>query len=64
MEDMYSDSHNTNVTSFLVFNTSYTCQTDEETKKTVGMFLCMTQNGEMCTVGTYSRFSGKDAHEE
>ena len=30
--------------------------TDEDTNKTDGMFLCMTQNGEMCTIGTAPRF--------
>ena len=30
--------------------------TDEDTNKTDGMFLCMTQNGEMYTIGTAPRF--------
>ena len=52
MEDMYCDSDCNNVILITVINTFYTCQADVETKMTVGMFLCMTQNGEMCTVGT------------
>ena len=52
MEDMYSDSDYNNVILFTVINTSYTCQADVETNMTVGMFLCMTQYGEMYTVGT------------
>ena len=48
MEDMYSDSDYTNVKIFTVINTFYTCQTDGNTKKTVGKFLCMAQNGERC----------------
>ena len=35
---MYSDNGNTNVTSFLVLSTSYTCQADENTKMTDGMY--------------------------
>ena len=64
MEDMYSDSDDTDVTSFPVLNTSFTSQADEDTKMTDGMFLCVTQKEEMCTVGASPRFSGKDAHEE
>ena len=52
VEDMYSDSSYNNVILFTVINTSYTCQADVETKMTMRMFLCMTQYGEMCTVGT------------
>ena len=48
---MYCDGDDNNVISFTVINTFYTCQADVNTKKTVGMFMCMTQNGEMCTVG-------------
>ena len=51
MEDMYCDSDYNNVILLPVINTFYTCQADVDTKMTVGMFLCMTQNGEMCTVG-------------
>ena len=46
-EDMYSVSYYNNVILFTVINTFYTCQADVETKMTVGMFMCMTQNGEM-----------------
>ena len=52
MEDMYCDSDYNKVILFTVINTFYTCQADVENKMTVGMFMCMTQNGEMCTVGT------------
>ena len=50
MEDMYCDSDDNKVIVFTVINTFCTCQADVETKMTVGMFMCMTQNGEMCTV--------------
>ena len=53
MEDMYCDSGYNNVILFTVINTFYTCQADVGTNMTVGMFLCMTQNEEMCTVGTF-----------
>ena len=46
---------------FTVINTFYTCQADVDTKMTVGMFMCMTQNGEMCTVGTSSCISREEA---
>ena len=52
MEEMYCDSDDNNVILFTVTNTFYTCQADVDTKMTVRMFMCMTQNGEMCTVGT------------
>ena len=42
MEDMYCDSDDNNVILFTVINTYNTCQTDVDTKMTVGMFLCMT----------------------
>ena len=45
MEDMYCDSDYNNVTLFTVINTFYTCQADVETKKTVGMFLCNAEWG-------------------
>ena len=61
MEDMYWDSDNNNVIFFTVINTFYTCQADVETKMTVGMFLCMTQKGEMFTVGTSTRLSCEEA---
>ena len=48
MEDMYCDSDYNNVILFTVINTFHTFQADVKTK----MFLWMTQNGEMCTVGT------------
>ena len=51
MEDMYCDCDDNNVILLLVINTFYTCQADVDTKMTVGMFMCITQNGEMCTVG-------------
>ena len=52
MENMYCDSDDNNVILFTVINTFFTRQADVETKMIVGMFLCMTQNAEMCTVGT------------
>ena len=52
MEDMYCDSDYNNVILFVVINTFYTCQAGVKIKMTVGMFLCFTQKGEMCTVGT------------
>ena len=61
MEDMYCDCDDNNVTLFTVVNTFYTCQADVETKMTVGVFVCVTQNGEMCTVGTSTRRSCEDA---
>ena len=61
MEDMYSDNNYNNVIIFTVINSFYTCQADVETKMTVGMFLCMTQNGEMCTVGTSTCLSCEEA---
>ena len=62
MEDIHRDSDNNNVILFTVINTFYTCQADVETKMTVGMFLCMTQNGEMCTVGTSACLSCEEGH--
>ena len=50
MEDMYCDSDDNDVILFTVINTLHTCQADVDTKMTLGMFMCMTQNGEMCTV--------------
>ena len=61
MEDMHCDSDYNNVILFTVINTSYTCQAVVETKMTVGMFLCMTQYGEMCTVGTSACRSCEEA---
>ena len=46
---------------FTVINTFYTCQADVEIKMTVGMFVCMTQNEEMCTVGTSACLSCEEA---
>ena len=60
-EDMYCDSDDNNVILFTVINTFYTCQADVDTKMTVGMFMCMTQNGEMCTVGTSTCLSCEEA---
>ena len=51
MEDMYCDSDDDHVILLLAINTFYTCEADVDTKMTVGMFMCMTQSGEMCTVG-------------
>ena len=51
-EDMYCDSDDNNVILLPVINTFYTRQADVDTKMTVGMFECMTQNEDMCTVGT------------
>ena len=48
---MHCDSDYNNVILFTVINTFFTCQADVDIKITVGMFVCMTQNGEMCTVG-------------
>ena len=61
MEDVYCDSDCNNVILFTVINTFYTCQADVETKMTVGLFLCVTQNGEMCTVGTSTCLSCEEA---
>ena len=61
MEDMYCESDYNNVILFTVMNTFYTCQADVETKMTVSMFLCMTQNGETCTVGTSTCLSCEEA---
>ena len=61
MEDTYCDSDDHNVKLFTVINTFYTCQTDVDTKMTIGMFMCMTQNGEMCTVGTSTCISCEEA---
>ena len=58
---MYCDSDDNNVILFTVINTFYTCQADVDTKMTVGMFMCMTQNGEMCTVGTSTCLSCEEA---
>ena len=58
----YCVSDYNNVILFTVINTFYTCQADVETKMTVGMFMCMTQNGEMCTVGTSTCLSCEEAH--
>ena len=64
MEDMFCDSDDNNVMLLLVINTFYTCQADVDTKMTVGMFLCMAQNGEMCTVGTSACLSCEEGHVE
>ena len=61
MEDMYCDSDDNNVILFTVINTFYKCQADVDTKMTGGMFMCMTQNGEMCTVGTSTSLSCEEA---
>ena len=61
MEDMYCDSDYNNVILFTVVNTFYTCQADVDTKMTVSMFMCMTQNGEMYTVGTSTCLSCEEA---
>ena len=61
MEDMHCDSDDNNVILVTVINTFYTCQADVETKMIVGMFVCMTQNGEMCTVGTSTCLSCEEA---
>ena len=61
MEDMYCDRHDNNVILLSVINTFYTCQADVDTRMTVGMFMCMTLNGEMCTVGTSTCLSCEDA---
>ena len=61
MEDMYCDSDDNNVILFTVINTFYTCQADVKTKITVGMFMCVTQNEEMCAVGTSTCFSCVEA---
>ena len=61
MEDMYCESDDNHVILFTVINTFYTCQADVDTKMTVGMFMCMTQNGEMCTVGTSTCLSCEEA---
>ena len=50
MKDMYCDSDDDNVILLLMINTFYTCQADVDTKMTVGILMCMTQHGEMCTV--------------
>ena len=52
MQDVYCDSDDNNVILLPVINKFYTCQADVDTKMTVGMFMCITQNVEMCTVGT------------
>ena len=52
MEDVYCDSDDNNVILLPVINKFCTCQADVDTKMTVGMFMCITQNVEMCTVGT------------
>ena len=56
MEDMYCGSDYNNVLLFTVINMCYTCQAGRKTKMTVGMFLCMTQKGEMCSVGNHTRW--------
>ena len=56
LEDMYCDSDYNNVI-LSVNNTLYTCQAGVKIKMTVGMFLRITQKGEMCTVGTSTRLS-------
>ena len=61
MEEMYCDSDYNNVILFAVINTLYTCQAGVKIKMTVGMFLCVTQKGEMCTVGTSTRLSCEEA---
>ena len=61
MEDMCCDSDDNNVILFTVINMFYTCQADVDTKMTVGMFMCVTQNGEMCTVGTSTCLSCEEA---
>ena len=56
-EKMYCDSDYDNVILFVVINTLYTCQADVKIKKTVCMFLCMTQKGEMCFCSATTRRS-------
>ena len=46
---------------FNVTNTVYTCQADVDTKMTVCMFVCLTQSGEMCTIGTSTCLFCKEA---
>ena len=60
MKTIHCDSDENNVTLFTVINTFYTCQADVETK-TVGVLLCVTQNGETCTVGTFTCLSCEEA---
>ena len=62
MEDLYCDTDYNNVILFTVINTFYKIQGDVETNTTVGMFLCMTQNEEMCTVGTSTCRSCEEGH--
>ena len=61
MEDMYCDRDDNNVILFPVINTFYTCQADVDTKMTVGMFMCMTKNVQMCTVGSSTCLSCEEA---
>ena len=60
MKDVCCDSDDNNVTLFTVI-TFYTCQAGVDTEMTVCMFLCMTQNEEICTVvstiGTFACLS-------
>ena len=46
MEDMCCDSDDNNAILLPVINMFYQCQADVVTKMTVGMFMCVTQNGE------------------
>ena len=61
MRDMYCDSDDNNVILLPVINTFCTCQADVDTKMTVGMIMCITQNGEMCTVGIPTCLSCEEA---
>ena len=52
MEDMYCEIDFYNVILVTLINTFHTFLADVETTMAVGMFLCMTQNEELCKVGT------------
>ena len=60
-EDMYCDSDDKNVILFSEIDTFHTCQADVNTKMTVGMVMCITQNGEVCTVGIPTCLSCEEA---
>ena len=53
MKEMYCDSDDNNVILLPVINTFYTCAADVDTKMTVGMFMSIPQNGEMCSRNFY-----------
>ena len=52
MEDIHCDSDYNKVILSAVIITLYTCQAGVMIMMTVGLFLCIIQRGEMCTVGT------------